>query len=70
MCSVSAVHDYFRTNVPMQQWTRPVFNEYQDIIDRLAALDEKLDQHDCEDPSKAAWMREVEARLQALEKLA
>jgi hypothetical protein len=67
MCAVSAVHDNYSIGVPLQQWTRPLFNEYQDIIARLDALDKKLGQKECEDPSKAAWMREVEKRLSALE---
>jgi hypothetical protein len=67
MCSVSALHDYMRINVPPQQWTRPQFDEYQEIIRRLAVLDAKLNQADCEDPAKAAWMQSVETRLQALE---
>lgn len=68
MCSVSVVHDYMRTHVPQTQWTRDTFNEYQEIIRRLDVLDQKLHQPDCEDPAKAAWMREVEARLTELEK--
>jgi hypothetical protein len=67
MCAVSVLHDYMRTNVPLDQWTRPVFNEYQEIIRRLDALDGKLDQSECEDPAKASWMREVEERLRKLE---
>lgn len=67
MCSVSVIHDYMRTAVPQTAWTRPIFNEYQEIIKRLEALDEKLDQPDCYNDDKAAWMREVEARLQKLE---
>jgi hypothetical protein len=67
MCAVSAVHDNYHWNVPQQQWTQPLFNEYQDIIRRLDALDKKLGQKDCEDPSKAHWMAEVQARLSKLE---
>lgn len=67
MCSVSVIHDYMRTNVPIDQWTRPVFNEYQEIIRRLDKLDGKLKQPECEDPEKAAWMRAVEERLASLE---
>lgn len=67
MCAVSMVHDYMRTNVPYEAWTRPMFNEYQEIIRRLEKLDEKLEQPDCPDPEKAAWMKEVEERLVKLE---
>lgn len=44
-----------------------MFNEFKEIIRRLDDLDEKLGQPDCHDPAKAAWMREVEARLEKLE---
>jgi hypothetical protein len=66
MCSVSAVHDYFgqRPSVP---WTPDTFRDYQEIVRRLDALDRKLGEPACDDPAKAAWMREVEARLKALE---
>lgn len=67
MCTVSVVHDYMRTNIPEQTWTRPLFNEYQEIIRRLTELDAKLNQPDCVDLTKAAWAQEVEARLQRLE---
>lgn len=67
MCAVSAIHDYYRTNVPIDQWTVSRFNEYKDIVRRLDELDKKLSQPDCDDPAKAAWMREVEARLKVLE---
>lgn len=67
MCSVSAIMDYGRTRIQPEQWTRPAWDEFKEIIKRLDALDEKLDQPDCEDPAKAAWMRSIEARLAALE---
>ncbi len=67
MCSVSVVHDYMRTNVPLEWWDRPKFDEYKEIIDRLDKLDKKLDQPECEDPEKAAWMKQVEERLDRLE---
>jgi tetrahydromethanopterin S-methyltransferase subunit G len=67
MCLVSVMSDYGRNNIAPTQWTQPVFNEYQEILKRLAELDAKLNQPDCVDPAKAAWMREVEERLQKLE---
>jgi predicted alpha/beta hydrolase family esterase len=57
-----------RTNVPLQSWTRPDFDEFKEIIRRLDLLDQRFDQPDCPDPSKAAWMKAVEDRLEALEK--
>lgn len=67
MCATSAVLDYGRQNIEFHQWTRPAFDEFKEILRRLEALDEKLDQPDCEDPGKAAWMHEVEERLAELE---
>jgi hypothetical protein len=66
MCMVSVVSVAGGT-VPINDWTRPAFNEFREILDRIAALDAKLGQPDCVDPAKEAWMREVEKRLQALE---
>lgn len=67
MCSVSVIQDYMNQRTTPTQWTRPMFNEFKEIIRRLDDLDEKLGQPDCHDPAKAAWMREVEARLEKLE---
>lgn len=67
MCAVSATMDYMRQYVPIQDWTRPAFDEYKEILRRLEALDTKLGQPDCEDPAKAEWMKQVEERLSALE---
>ncbi len=69
MCAVSATHDYMSKNVPLDTWTRSMFNEYQEIIRRLGELDEKLNQPDCPDPAKAAWMKQVEERLDTLERV-
>lgn len=67
MCVVSVTQDYMRTSTMPWQWDRPMLNEYQEILNRLAALDAKLGQPDCEDPAKAAWMKEIEKRLDAVE---
>jgi len=53
--------------VPVERWDRPMFDEYKHIINLLEKLDTKLEQPDCEDPAKSAWMLEVEKRLQDLE---
>jgi len=68
MCMVSVITDYGRTQVPEITWTTTTFNEYQEILRRLEELDRKLGQPACEDPVKAAWMEDVEKRLQQLEK--
>jgi len=68
VCVTSAVFDYFGQG-PGQSapWTPAVYNEFQEILKRLEELDKKLGQPHCEDPAKAAWMREVEERLAKLE---
>lgn len=70
MCSVSAVHDYMRTQVPAGTWTRPQFDEYKEIIRRLDALDTKLGQPECDNEDKTKWMLEVEKRLDEMERAA
>jgi hypothetical protein len=67
MCAVSVMQDYFRQYVPLRDWTPPVWADYKEVLRRLESLDAKLGQPDCEDPAKAAWMREVEQRLARLE---
>ena len=66
MCMVSVV-SVAGSNVPLTDWTRPAFSEYQEILKRIEALDAKLGQPDCVDPAKEAWMKQVEERLSALE---
>jgi len=68
MCAVSAIYDYWGRQ-PIDIWTRPTFNELQEIIRRLDSLDHKLDQPECHEPSKADWMKKVEERLHGLEGL-
>ena len=67
MCTVSAMLDHGRTRIPLRDWTRPAWTEFQEIIRRLEVLDQKLNQPDCVDPKKAEWMQLVEERLQKLE---
>ena len=67
MCATSAIYDYGRQHFPVNQWTRPVFNDFQEIIRRLDKLDAHFNQADCVDPEKAAWTQAVEERLAALE---
>lgn len=66
MCMVS-VMSVAGAQIPVMDWTRPAFNEYQEILKRIEALDKKLGQPDCVDPAKEAWMKQVEERLSALE---
>ena len=67
MCSVSVINDYGRTRIPETQWTRDTWSDYQEILRRLTALDDKLGQPNCETPDKLEWQKAVESRLAALE---
>ena len=68
MCTVSMIHDWAK-NIPDPQWTRPMFNEYNELIRRLDEIDKKLGLANCEDPEKAAFIKRIEKRLNKLEKL-
>lgn len=67
MCSVSMVHDWAKQIQP-DQWTRPMFDGYQELVRRLDELDKRTKQPECEDPSKADFMKRVLERLEAIEK--
>lgn len=67
MCAVSVINDYGRLNVPLQSWTPNAWADYQEILRRLADLDKKLGEPDCETASKLGWQEAVEARLAKLE---
>jgi hypothetical protein len=64
---VSVMSEYGQFRIPTPDWTRETFSEYQEILNRIAALDANLGQPDCVDPAKEAWMKAVEDRLSALE---
>ena len=66
MCTVSMVYDFART-IPQEQWTRPQFGEFQDLIRRLDEIDRKLGLADCADPEKAKFLESIEKRLKAIE---
>lgn len=66
MCVVSMVYDYGR-RLPADEWTRPALDEWKRLIEQAGRADRIMKQPDCEDPAKAAWMREIEDRLRKLE---
>ena len=68
MCAVSVIQDYWRNTTNPQDWTRSAWIDYQEILNRLAELDRKMGQPNCEDSTKAEWMQEVERRLAELER--
>ena len=67
MCAVSVVLDYMG-GVSIESWTRPVYEDFQQIIGQLEELDRKLDQPDCVDPQKEEILKRIEERLDRLEK--
>lgn len=66
MCLVSFV-SVAAAKIPAIQWSLPTLTEFQQILNRLDALDKKLGQPDCQDPLKLKWMESVEQRLRQLE---
>lgn len=67
MCAMSVVYDYMQQRVPLDDWTRPAYDEFKQVIERLDRLDHLLGQPDCVDPEKAALMQRIEERLNRLE---
>lgn len=67
MCAVSVILDYGR-RIHIQDWNQQNWRDFQTLKQQAEEFDRKTDQPDCEDPAKAAWMREVEARLAKLER--
>ena len=63
MCAVSMILDYVDRNVPLGIWTRPVYDDFQQIIRQLEELDRKLDQPDCVDPQKEEILKRIERML-------
>ena len=61
------VHDYARERINPIQWTPSIWIDFTEILRKLDELDKKLGQPECHDPAKAAWMKEIEAKLAALE---
>lgn len=68
MCVISVVFDYGRERIPSEQWTQEAYDQFKKILEEAAKLDTVLGEPNCEDPKKAEWMKEVERRLDALEK--
>jgi len=81
MCAISVIQDYYRQrtapwppfnptpmpSLPPIDWTPETWKLLKEVLAKLEALDAKTGQPHCEDPSKAAWMRDVERRLAILE---
>jgi hypothetical protein len=46
----------------IEQW-----NEFLELVEKAKKFDEMVGEKDCIDPGKEAWMKRMEARMQALE---
>lgn len=68
MCMVSVINDYGRQRVPVKDWNRSNWGEYQEILHRLGELDKKLGEPNCETPDKLEWQKAIEERLRKLER--
>jgi archaellum component FlaC len=66
MCSYSMVHDW-AMKLPPQVWDRPLLSQYEDMIRRLKAIDDKLNLPDC-DPNKGQFLDDIRRRVEDLEK--
>lgn len=51
MCVMSMVLKVGR-EYPREKWTKPSFDEYKDLLDKIKRIDEILEQPDCHDPNK------------------
>lgn len=63
MCFVSVITGAMPGQINPDLWTRPTFDTFADIVERLKQLDTSLGLPDCEDPAKATFMKDVEMRL-------
>lgn len=67
MCTVSMIYDYGRMRIPEANWNSTTWPVFKELVKQAEVFDTKLDQPDCEDPEKAAWMKRIEERLEKLE---
>lgn len=67
MCVVSVIYDYGRMNYDPNYWEKWI-KPYQETIEAAKKLDEVTGQKDCETEEKTAWMKEIEEKLEKLEK--
>lgn len=64
---VSVLHQYGKDRVPSDAWTRSTIDTFKKLVTETEKLDEALGEPDCVDIHKTDWLKEVEARLTALE---
>lgn len=69
MCVVSNVYDFAKW-IPQESWNNDLYVQFLDLLRKVEEIDRKLNQPDCENPAKAAFLKDVEARLKRLEEKA
>jgi len=62
MCIISRLYDWGNELSP-DNWDPSSLKDFKDLIEKAKELDTKLGQPDCEDPSKADWMKQMEERF-------
>jgi|HubBroStandDraft_4_1064222.scaffolds.fasta_scaffold00019_109 hypothetical protein len=69
MCSVSAIISDFQLHQPpLPQWPLPALLEAQRVIQLLESIDKRLEARDCYEPTKADFVKSLEARIIELER--
>ena len=53
---------------PVRDWTWPQFNEFEDILQRIKALEEKVGGCPCPDEDKTAFLENIKRRLESIDK--
>lgn len=66
MCAVSMVYDYGQ-RLPYDWWNKERFSKYERLIKEAERFDEETNQPDCEDASKAEFMKNIIERLERIE---
>lgn len=69
MCFVSLVTSGISAQQlpPVSSWSYPIAAEFQQILQRLDAIDQKLGLRDCHDALKAEFLAALAARIADLE---
>jgi len=66
MCVYSMVSDYGR-NMNPGNWNPNSFDAFKQLLDEARKFDEAAGEPDCEDPSKAEFLKELEERFADME---
>ncbi len=67
MCVYCMVADWGRKVLPVDRWTRPHFDEFQEILRRIKKLEDAQGGCPDEDPTKTDFLDDIRRRLDELE---